>query len=176
MRIRDNDPKWLEQALRIVLLAEANTVERVIVEAVEAPAKVKEYKVRTAIIIEEATVAAVMWEPTGKDDLEKRCERMCEVMEMLVKNCAMGKNTNLVNRIHAMPLLGAAELEDGLHGHTDGGRMTAEESNDHYCEEGCYETAEEEPKNQCCDGDAMGPQRKRSLINALHGLSGKRYM
>jgi len=35
MRIRDKEPKNLNYALRIALLAEANTVERVIVETVE---------------------------------------------------------------------------------------------------------------------------------------------
>jgi len=41
-------PKDLDHALRIALQAEANTVERVIVETVEAPAKNKEYKARSA--------------------------------------------------------------------------------------------------------------------------------
>jgi len=35
MRIRDEEPKGLKQALRIALLAEANTAERFSVEAVE---------------------------------------------------------------------------------------------------------------------------------------------
>jgi len=44
MRIRDKEPKGLDHALRIALLAEANTVERVIVETVDVPVKAKEYK------------------------------------------------------------------------------------------------------------------------------------
>jgi len=59
MRIREKEINGLELALRIGLLAEANTAERVIVEAVEAPAKVKDYKAWSAIAIEEATVSAV---------------------------------------------------------------------------------------------------------------------
>jgi len=42
MKIRDKEPKGLKQALRIALMAEANTAERVGVEAVEI--KVKDYK------------------------------------------------------------------------------------------------------------------------------------
>jgi len=62
----------LEQALRIALLSEANTAERVIVKAVEAP-KVKDYKARSvqsamsatsAVNIDEATVAVVTRETT----------------------------------------------------------------------------------------------------------------
>jgi len=48
MRIRDKEPKDLDHALRIALLAEANTVERVIVETVESPVKANEYKARSA--------------------------------------------------------------------------------------------------------------------------------
>jgi len=74
MRIGDKEPKDLEHALRIAWLAEANTVERVLFEAVEAPAKVKEYKARSAMSMEEATVSAVTSEPLGKENFEKRCE------------------------------------------------------------------------------------------------------
>jgi len=48
MRIRDKEPKDLDNALRIALLTEANTVERVIVETIEEPIKNKEYKARSA--------------------------------------------------------------------------------------------------------------------------------
>jgi len=71
MRIRDKKPKNLEQALRIALLAEANTVERVIVETVEAPARIKKYRARSAIAVDEATVSAVMSESPGKIILRK---------------------------------------------------------------------------------------------------------
>jgi len=59
MRIWDKEPKDLDHALRIALLAEANTVERVIAETVEAPVKNKEHKARSAQSFEEATIAAV---------------------------------------------------------------------------------------------------------------------
>jgi len=155
LRIKDKEPKGLKQALRIALMAEANTAERVSVEAVEI--KVKDYKARSAQSvynvlsaspIEEAVVAGVSVDTKDKDPVDKRCEKICEVMEMLVKNCAIGRNANYVNRIHAMPLLGAAELEGGLHGQTAGDRMTAEESNSHCGEKGCYETAKEEISDQ----------------------------
>jgi len=63
MRIRDKEPKELEQPLKIALLAEANTAERVCVEAVET--KVKNCKARSAqsahsaSSVEEAMVAGV---------------------------------------------------------------------------------------------------------------------
>jgi len=66
LRIRDKEPKGLEQALRIALLAEANTAERVIVESVKTPAKIKDYKARSAMSIEEATVSAVTSETNRK--------------------------------------------------------------------------------------------------------------
>jgi len=47
MRIRNKEPKGLEQALRIALMAEANTAERVNVEAVEI--KVKDYSALKAL-------------------------------------------------------------------------------------------------------------------------------
>jgi len=57
MRIRDKEPKDLDHALRIALLAqEAHTVERVIEEIVEAPVKNKEYKARRAQSFEEFVV------------------------------------------------------------------------------------------------------------------------
>jgi len=48
MRIWDKEPKTLEQALRITLLAEANTDERVSVEAAET--KIKDYIKRAVLI------------------------------------------------------------------------------------------------------------------------------
>jgi len=60
MRIRDKEPKDLDHALRIALLAEANTVERVSVETVEGPIKNKEYKARSAQVLEDANLAAII--------------------------------------------------------------------------------------------------------------------
>jgi len=74
MRIRNKEPKGLEQALRIALLAEANTAERVSVEAVKI--KVKDYKARSAqgahralsiSPVEEAMVAGVNSEVKEKE-------------------------------------------------------------------------------------------------------------
>jgi len=61
--------------------------------------------------------------------LPEMCDKMCEVMEMLVKNCAKGRNANYVNIRRAMPLIGTEELENGLNGQAAGGRMTAWEPN-----------------------------------------------
>jgi len=93
MRIRDKEPKGLEQVLRIALLAEANTAERVNVEAVET--KVKDYKARSAqgahsamsaSSVEEAMVAGVNSEVNEKEGFDKRYEKMCEAMETLSKS------------------------------------------------------------------------------------------
>jgi len=93
MRIKDKEPKRLEQALRIALMAEANTAERVNVEAVEI--KVKDYKARntqgahnamSTSPVEEAMVAGVNSEVKEKDAFDKRYENMCEAMETLSKS------------------------------------------------------------------------------------------
>jgi len=93
MRIRDKEPKWLEQALRIAHMVVANTAERVSVEAVEG--KVKDYRARSAqnahnvlsaSPIKESTVAEVNSEVKEKDGLDKRYEKMCEAMETLSKS------------------------------------------------------------------------------------------
>jgi len=69
MRIRDKEPKDLDHVLRIALLAEANTVERVIVETVEAPVKAKEYTARSAQSFEEVTIAAVTSEQAVRKNI-----------------------------------------------------------------------------------------------------------
>jgi len=46
MRIRDKEPKDLDQVLHIALLAEAHTEDRNIVETVDSPVKSKEFKLR----------------------------------------------------------------------------------------------------------------------------------
>jgi len=79
MRIRDKEPKDLDHALRIALLAEANTVERVIVEAVEAPVKAKKYKARSAQSFEEVTIAAVTSEQAVRENIEQKCAKMCDM-------------------------------------------------------------------------------------------------
>jgi len=78
--------------LKIALLAEANTVERVIVETVEAPAKMKKYRARSAMSTEEATLLAGLSDSPGKNNFEKRCEKMCEVIDAIVKNYAAYDN------------------------------------------------------------------------------------
>jgi len=79
MRIRNEEPNRLELALRIALLAEANTAKRVSVEAVEINSKVKNYKARSALSangamsasdMEEAMVAGV-----NSEDMRK-CARL----------------------------------------------------------------------------------------------------
>jgi len=79
MRIRDKEPKGLKQALRIALLAEANTAECIGVDAVEI--KVKDYKARraqsahsamSASTVEEAMVAGVNSEVKEKEILDKK--------------------------------------------------------------------------------------------------------
>jgi len=99
MRIRDKEPKELEQALRIALLAEANTAECVSVEAVET--KVKDYKAcsahsaMSASKVEEAMIAGVNSEVKEKNGLDKRYEKMCEAMETLSKSLtAMSAKTS----------------------------------------------------------------------------------
>jgi len=84
MRIRDKEAKGLEHAFRIALMAEAHTAVHVIVEVVETP-KVKYYaaSAMSAMSIKEATVAVVSSERTGKDGFDKRCNKMCEIMEIV---------------------------------------------------------------------------------------------
>jgi len=95
MRIRNKEPKGLEQALRIKVLAEANTAERVSVEAVETNNKVKDYKARSAQSahsamsasnVEDAVVAGVYSEVKKKDGFDIRYEKICEAMETLSKS------------------------------------------------------------------------------------------
>jgi len=95
MRIRDKKTKGLEQALRIALMAETNTAERVIVKAVETINKVKDYKAHSALSangtmsasnMEEAMVAEVNSEVKEKDGFDKRYEKMCEAMETFSKS------------------------------------------------------------------------------------------
>jgi len=76
MRIRDIEPKDLDNALRIALLAEANTVERVIVETVKAPVKNKEHKARSTQANEEVAIAAVASEQSLEKILNKVCKNV----------------------------------------------------------------------------------------------------
>jgi len=80
MRIRDKEPKSLDHALKIALLAEANSDARKVDEFV---LKSKTYKLKAARNKEELTAASVSSE-SGKvveiSKVEKRCEQMCELM------------------------------------------------------------------------------------------------
>jgi len=84
MRIRDKEPKDLDHALQIALLGEANTVERVIVEMVEAPVKAKEYNARSAQSFDEVTIAAVTSEQAVRENIKQKCAKMCDMLEIFV--------------------------------------------------------------------------------------------
>jgi len=87
MKNRDKEPKDLDHALRIALLAEANTVERVIVETVEAPVKAKKYRARSAQSFDEVTIAAVTNEQSVRENIEQKCAKMCDMLEIFVNKC-----------------------------------------------------------------------------------------
>jgi len=77
----------VDHALSTVLLAEANTVERVIVETVEAIVKNKEYISRSAQSFEEVTIAAVTSEQLTRDNYEQKCAKMCTMLKIFVNKC-----------------------------------------------------------------------------------------
>jgi len=88
MRISDKEPRSLDHALQIALLAEANSESR---KEDEIASKNKDYKLRTAKGKDEGGVALVTvgnGKPGESDRVEKRCDKICELMEMFLLNCA----------------------------------------------------------------------------------------
>jgi len=96
MRIRDKEPKNLDQALHIALLAEANTDDRNNAEPVESPVKSKEFKlrsVRNKEQINDEVVAGDKDKAYNNESIEERCKKMCDVMETFLSKCAIATNT-----------------------------------------------------------------------------------
>jgi len=66
-----------------------------VVDAADTPGRKKEYKARGATSMEDSTVAAVTSTPEKviNDGAEKRCEKLCEVLEAIVKSGKLNNNT-----------------------------------------------------------------------------------
>jgi len=88
MRIRDKEPRSLDHALQIALLTEANSGLR---KEDEVASTSKGYKLRTAKSLEEGIMTSVTEDKGGlgeSSQVEKRRDKIRELMEMLLSYCA----------------------------------------------------------------------------------------
>jgi len=90
MRIRDKEPKNLDHALHIALLAEANTEAKLNVAQDDPTTGGKEYKVRGVQNTSSANTGA---SNVSIDSINNRCDKICEMLETMGKNNGKGDTT-----------------------------------------------------------------------------------
>jgi len=81
--------------LHIALLAEANTEDRNYVETVDSPVKSKEFKLRSVQNKEQSnadTGGVDKDKAYNNENIGKRCNKMCDVMETFLSKCAIATN------------------------------------------------------------------------------------
>jgi len=83
MRVRDKEPKSLDHALHIALLAEANTEAKPAIALEESQSRANNYKAR---VVQNATKPAGNAQIASVDSINDRCDKICEMFENIYKD------------------------------------------------------------------------------------------
>jgi len=83
MRVRDKEPKNLDHALHIALLAEANTESKLNAAQDDPTTRGKDYKARG---VQNANNANNGTSNVSVDSINNRCDKICEMFETMCKN------------------------------------------------------------------------------------------
>jgi len=92
MRVRDKEPKNLDHALHIALLAEANTESKLNAVMDDPTTKGKEYTYK-ARGVQNATNGNYSSPNVSVDSVNARCDKICELIEGMCKTGGTGENT-----------------------------------------------------------------------------------
>jgi len=87
MRIRDKEPKNLDHALHIALLAEANTEAKLNAASDDPTTRGKDYKARG---VQNTNSTGNGASNISIDSINNRCDKICEMLETLGKNNGKG--------------------------------------------------------------------------------------
>jgi len=93
MRVRDKEPKNLDHALHIALLAEANTESKLNAATDDSTARGKDYKVRGEQNTSNANNISCN---VSVDTINNGCDKICEMLEVMCKNNGKGDTTTAV--------------------------------------------------------------------------------
>jgi len=83
MRVRDKEPKSLDHALHIALLAEANTEAKPATAGEEPQSRTNNYKAR---VVQNANKPGGNAQIVSVDSINDRCDKICEMLEGLYKD------------------------------------------------------------------------------------------
>jgi len=83
MRVRDKEPKSLDHALHIALLAEANTEMKPAGAVEESQARANNYKAR---VLQNVNKPAVNAQTATVESINERCDKICEMMANIYKD------------------------------------------------------------------------------------------
>jgi len=83
MRVHDKEPKSLDHALHIALLAEANTEAKPVLVLEESQPRTNNYKAR---VVQNANKPAGNTPIASVESINDRCDKICEMLENIYKD------------------------------------------------------------------------------------------
>jgi len=87
MRVRDKEPKSLDHALHIALLAEANTEAKPVAAPEDSQTRTNNYKTR---VVQNVHKSAANAQTASVESINDRCDKICEMLESMCQDKVPG--------------------------------------------------------------------------------------